>query len=167
MGKDCSSEFRADSQWRADSAADFHQRCGGGGCRRDGGEVPAARHLPDRWRDWFGAVPGGFGWHELEAGRHWRQRDMSELYPIIRRARRPLIISDDDSGPPPAPPPAVPVVQPEQPVSYAKSARRGKERMAALMPGSARLSLPGAAGRLGRWAVLHLQERRRKRFRHF
>lgn len=37
--------------------------------------------------------------------------------------------------------------------------------MAALMSGSARLSLPGAAGRLGRWAVLHLQERRRKRFR--
>lgn len=53
---------------------------------------------------------------------------MSELYPIIRRARRPLIISDDDSGPPPPPPPVVPVVQPEQAASYAKgaSARKGK-----------------------------------------
>ena len=52
---------------------------------------------------------------------------MSELYPIIRRARRPLIISDDDSGPPPAPPTAVPLVEPEQPVSYLKvpSARKG------------------------------------------
>jgi hypothetical protein len=39
-----------------------------------------------------------------------------------------LIISDDDSGPPPPPPPAVPVVQPEEPVSYAKAApaRKGK-----------------------------------------
>lgn len=53
---------------------------------------------------------------------------MSELYPMIRRARRPLIISDDDSGPPPAPPPAVPLVQPEQPVSYVKAppARKGR-----------------------------------------
>ncbi len=53
---------------------------------------------------------------------------MSELYPIIRRARRPLIISDDDSGPPPAPPPAVPPIQPERPVSYGRlpPARKGK-----------------------------------------
>ncbi|GEM_PF-1260378 len=53
---------------------------------------------------------------------------MSELYPIIRRARRPLIISDDDSGPPPAPPEAVPLVQAEQPVNYVKvpPARKGK-----------------------------------------
>lgn len=53
---------------------------------------------------------------------------MSELYPIIRRARRPLVISDDDSGPPPAPPPAVPLVETEQPVSYVKAppARKGK-----------------------------------------
>jgi hypothetical protein len=49
---------------------------------------------------------------------------MSELYPIIRRARRPLVISDDDSGPPPV----VPMVETEQPVSYAKAppARKGK-----------------------------------------
>ena len=53
---------------------------------------------------------------------------MNGLYPIVRRARRPLIICDDDSGPPPAPPPVVPAVQPEQPVSYAKSAPARKGR---------------------------------------
>ena len=53
---------------------------------------------------------------------------MTGLYPIIRRARRPLIIKDDDSGPAPPPPP-VPLVQPEAPVNYAKAkppARKGK-----------------------------------------
>ena len=53
---------------------------------------------------------------------------MTGLYPIIRRARRPLIIQDDDSGPAPPPPP-VPVVQEQGPVSYAKrssSAKNGK-----------------------------------------
>lgn len=59
---------------------------------------------------------------------------MSELYPIIRRARRPLIISDDDSGPPPALPPAVPMVQPEQPVSYLKPPSQ-KERHAGAAKG--------------------------------
>ena len=53
---------------------------------------------------------------------------MNGLYPIVRRARRPLIICDDDSGPPPAPHPVVPAVQPEQPVSYAKSAPARKGR---------------------------------------
>jgi len=50
------------------------------------------------------------------------------LYPIIRRARRPLIIEDDDSGPATAPL-AVPMVEAEAPVSYAKRdapARKGK-----------------------------------------
>jgi len=53
---------------------------------------------------------------------------MDGLYPIIRRARRPFIIQDDDAGPPPAPPPVVPLVAPEQPVSYsqAPAARKGK-----------------------------------------
>jgi hypothetical protein len=46
---------------------------------------------------------------------------MSGLYPIIRRARRPLVICDDDAGPPPAPAPAVPVVGTERPVNYTKS----------------------------------------------
>jgi hypothetical protein len=57
---------------------------------------------------------------------------MTGLYPIIRRARRPLIISDDDSGPPPAAPPAVPLVEPEQPVSYLKVplARKGQNGIA-------------------------------------
>lgn len=35
--------------------------------------------------------------------------------------------------------------------------------MAALMSGSARLRLPGAGTRLGRWAALYLQDRRRRR----
>ena len=47
---------------------------------------------------------------------------MEGLYPIIRRARRPLIIEDDDAGPPPAPPPAVPLVG-EAGVSYLKTPR--------------------------------------------
>jgi hypothetical protein len=53
---------------------------------------------------------------------------MSGLYPIIRRARRPLVISDDDAGPPPALPPVVPLVEAEQPVRYAKlpPGRKGK-----------------------------------------
>jgi len=53
---------------------------------------------------------------------------MEGLYPIIRRARRPLIISDDDSGPPPTPPPAGPLLEGERPVSYTKrpGARKGK-----------------------------------------
>jgi hypothetical protein len=45
---------------------------------------------------------------------------MTGLYPIIRRARRPLIIQDDDAGPPPAPPPVVPLLEGEEPFSYAK-----------------------------------------------
>jgi hypothetical protein len=53
---------------------------------------------------------------------------MSGLYPIIRRARRPLVICDDDAGAPPAPPPAVPALVAEQPVRYANvpAARKGK-----------------------------------------
>jgi len=57
---------------------------------------------------------------------------MTGLYPIIRRARRPLIIQDDDSGPAPPPPP-VPLAQPETPVSYAKvnrAARKGRNATA-------------------------------------
>ena len=42
------------------------------------------------------------------------------LYPIIRRARRPLIIQDDDSGPSPLPPPVPPVVR-EGDVNYSKA----------------------------------------------
>jgi len=53
---------------------------------------------------------------------------MDRLYPIIRRARRPLIISDDDSGPPPALPAAVPLVQGEQAVSYLKPPRQKEKR---------------------------------------
>jgi hypothetical protein len=46
----------------------------------------------------------------------------SGLYPIVRRVRRPLIIQDDDSGPAPAPAPsAVPSVEGETGVSYAKT----------------------------------------------
>ncbi len=44
---------------------------------------------------------------------------MDGLYPIIRRARRPLIIQDDDAGPPPAPPVPAPLVA-EAGVSYAR-----------------------------------------------
>ncbi len=62
---------------------------------------------------------------------------MSELYPIVRRARRPLVISDDDSGPPPAPPPAVPMVGAEEPVSYLKPPRQ-KERHATAAKGEHR-----------------------------
>jgi len=56
---------------------------------------------------------------------------MNGLYPIIRRARRPLIIQDDDSRPavpqPTAPPVVVPLVQEQAPVSYAKrSSSAGK-----------------------------------------
>ena len=57
---------------------------------------------------------------------------MTGLYPIIRRARRPLIIEDDDSGPAPPPPP-VPVVQDQTPVNYAKRsspAKKGKRAAA-------------------------------------
>jgi len=57
---------------------------------------------------------------------------MTGLYPIIRRARRPLIIEDDDSGPAPPPPP-VPVVQEQAPVNYAKrssSAKKGRRATA-------------------------------------
>ena len=53
---------------------------------------------------------------------------MTGLYPIIRRARRPLIIQDDDSGPAPPPPP-VPPVEDQAPVNYAKRsspAKKGK-----------------------------------------
>ena len=49
---------------------------------------------------------------------------MTGLYPIIRRARRPLIIQDDDSRPAVAPPAAasavVPLGQEQASVSYAK-----------------------------------------------
>ena len=53
---------------------------------------------------------------------------MNGLYPIVRRVRRPLVIQDDDAGPRPAPPVAVPLVEDEQPVSYATRvpARKGK-----------------------------------------
>jgi hypothetical protein len=50
-------------------------------------------------------VPRHFGRHELETGRHWRNRNLSasrtchlvimdKLFPIIRRKRRPLFIED-------------------------------------------------------------------------
>ena len=55
---------------------------------------------------------------------------MTGLYPIIRRARRPLIIQDDDSGPAPPPPP-VPVVQEEGPVNYAKRSSPAMKRKCA------------------------------------
>ena len=55
---------------------------------------------------------------------------MDGLYPIIRRARRPLIIEDDDSGPALAPP-VVPLVEPDTPVSYTKrSSTARKEKNA-------------------------------------
>jgi hypothetical protein len=57
---------------------------------------------------------------------------MTGLYPIVRRARRPLIIEDDDCGPVPPPPP-VPVVQEQVPVNYAKRsfpAKKGKRAAA-------------------------------------
>ena len=52
---------------------------------------------------------------------------MNGLYPIIRRARRPLIIQDDDAGAPPAPRVPAPLVA-EAGVSYAKrpAERKGK-----------------------------------------
>ncbi len=56
---------------------------------------------------------------------------MQGLYPIIRRARRPLIIRDDDAGPPPAPRVKVPLVG-EADVSYAEPVEpRGKHAGAA------------------------------------
>jgi hypothetical protein len=40
-------------------------------------------------------MPGYFGWNELETNRHRGECDlMTELMPIIRRARRPLIDPD-------------------------------------------------------------------------
>ena len=50
---------------------------GGGGCWRDGGEVPAAHHSLERWRDWCGAVPGNQRRHELEADRDWCKRHLT------------------------------------------------------------------------------------------
>jgi hypothetical protein len=50
---------------------------------------------------------------------------MTGLYPIIRRARRPLIIGDDDAGPAPAPPPVLPVV-PEGGLNYGKAAQQSR-----------------------------------------
>jgi hypothetical protein len=49
------------------------------------------------------------------------------LYPIIRRARRPLVIQDDDSGSAPVPAPPVPVGQAEPAVSYAKRVRLARQ----------------------------------------
>ena len=55
----------------------------------------------------------------------------SGLYPIVRRARRPLVIQDDDAGPAPAPAPsAVPSVEGETGVSYAKTTSPLKEKHA-------------------------------------
>jgi hypothetical protein len=51
---------------------------------------------------------------------------MSDLYPIIRRARRPLVICDDDAGPAPAPPPLPPLV-PEGGLSYGKAASQPRK----------------------------------------
>jgi hypothetical protein len=44
---------------------------------------------------------------------------MNGLYPIIRRARRPLIIQDDDAGPPPVPQAPMALVA-ETGVNYAR-----------------------------------------------
>ena len=49
----------------------FHERRRGRGCWRYGGEVPAAHHLPERWRDWLSAVPGdqdGTNWRQIAIG---------------------------------------------------------------------------------------------------
>ena len=57
---------------------------------------------------------------------------MNALYPIIRRARRPLIIQDDDAGPPPAPPvPALVPLVAGTGVSYVKPPRQKEKRAGA------------------------------------
>ena len=57
---------------------------------------------------------------------------MERLYPIIRRARRPLVIKDDDSQQvPPSPP--LPALAEQGPVNYAErglSAEKGKRAIA-------------------------------------
>lgn len=56
------------------------------------------------------------------------------LYPIVRRARRPLIIQDDDAGPPASaasPSEAVPALPPESLVDYSQQTKsREKSRHA-------------------------------------
>ena len=51
---------------------------------------------------------------------------MNGLYPIIRRARRPLVTEDGGAGPPALRPP-VPLVPPQEPVNYVKNKPKGQK----------------------------------------
>ena len=74
------------------------------------------------------AISDGTNWKQMAIGANCICR-MENLYPIIRRARRPLIIQDDDAGPPPAPPPVPVPLMAETGVSYLKPPRQ-KEKHA-------------------------------------
>jgi hypothetical protein len=67
----------------------------------------------------------------MSAGRSSQGDNRAGLYPIVRRARRPLIIQDDDAVAAPAVAEAglvVPLVAAEQPVSYSRPAGRAERK---------------------------------------
>src|SRR5438552_3531532 len=112
-------EFFEDSRRRAvESEKSAVHECSFADCGwHYSGKESGSVALSEYRRDGICSVPGAQRWDELEANRHWRECDMNGLYPIIRRARRPLIIQDDDSGPAPPPPP-LPLMGEAGTVSY-------------------------------------------------
>jgi hypothetical protein len=67
----------------------------------------------------------------MTASRSSQSDDRAGLYPIVRRARRPLIIQDDDAVATPVVAEAgrvVPLVAAEQPVSYSRPAGRAERK---------------------------------------